>query len=263
MKFHTPLRFWSCAGLVFSLSLSLVSTQSEASEPSYDALFSYRYTAQTGFELTEEGVKQALEQFDQLRLDDMWATIAVVGEQNYRSLAPYLLEIYNRSPEQAPDAIVAHFYSDPQFLDVFRTYIVRALARCGDHRAERLGVEQAMKSPNMSTVSSLYAIRNLKYLVKYFETDVSPELEFLISIDPGQDGRNVAPIAARELVEIQKYLQLKSDVRASIYTTAIERRVQDADSSLRREFSRLADSQPSWGESRMMIDPDELDQGGR
>lgn len=86
-----------------------MSSQSNASEPNYDELYSNRYTAITGFDLSEDGVKKALEHFDQLHPLHRLASIAVVGEQNYQSLTGYIKDIYNRRPEHAPDASVAFF----------------------------------------------------------------------------------------------------------------------------------------------------------
>ena len=247
MKLHTNERFSYRFGLILFVSMCIISMRSAASEPGYDQLFSYRYTALTGFELSENGVRKALEHFDQLNPYFKEATSAVVGEQNYRALTPYLKDIYNRRPEDAPNIAVAFFYSNRSTLDHFRTYVARALVRCGDAEGEPFAIEQALNSPNMSISSSAYAIRTLKYLVHHLGTDVSAELEFLISVDPGRRELPVALNAARELVEIQKYLLLKSDARESIYSDAIERQVQNADSSLRPVFEMLADGRRPSG----------------
>lgn len=264
MKLHTNERFSYRFGLILFVSMCIISMRSGASEPGYDELFSYRYTAFTGFELSEEGVREALEQFDELGLNESIATIAVVGEQNYRSLTPYLKDIYNRRPDQAPNVIVAFKYTMQSLLEYFRVYVARALVRCGDPDGEPFAIEQALNSPNMGLVQSLYAIRTLKYLVLHLERDVSAELEFLIEIRADLDGRPMARYPARELVEIQKYYQLKSDVRESIYADAIDRQIQSADSKLEREFNqRIEQSRPSWKESLKLIDAQESDLGAR
>ena len=254
MTLRTNERFSYRFGLILSVSMFIIAARSGASEGEYDELFSSRYAA-SGFELSEDGVRQALEQFDELDYVEMKATIAVVGEQNYRSLIPYLKDIYNRRPEQAPDVLVAYRYSDQGLLDLFRTTVARALVRCGDPDGEKFAIEQALNSPNMGLVSSSYAIRTLKYLVHHAETDVSAELEFLIEVDSDREILLVARNAARELVEIQRYLQLKSDPRESIYSSAIERQKQTGDSHIRRALEMFSDTRrPSWKESQKLVD---------
>lgn len=232
-----------------------MSSQSNASEPNYDELYSNRYTAITGFDLSEDGVKKALEHFDQLHPLHRLASIAVVGEQNYQSLTGYIKDIYNRRPEHAPDASVAFFYSHRGTLDQFQIYSARALVRCGDPEGEQFAIEQALRSPSMSISSCEYAIRTLKYLVHQFGTDVHAELEFLISVDPGRNDLSVSRYAVRELIEIQKYLELKSDSREAIYSAAIERQILDGDSRTRNEISRRTEQTGiSWSESAKLID---------
>ena len=253
-------------GLILSLSICTMSSRSGASEPDYDELFSYRYAA-SGFELSEDGVRQALEQFDHLGLDHKLATIAVVGEQNYQSLTPYLKDIYNRRPEDAPNSAVAFNYRNTRILNRYRTTVARALVRCGDPDGERYAIEQALNSPNMGNmgrVPAKYSIRTLKYIVHHFGTDVSAELEFLIETNSDVELPFLAFSAVRELVEIKRYLQLKSDPQESIYSAAIERQKQNGDSRLRRTFDMVADlARPSWLVSIQLINAQKSNQSGR
>ena len=255
-------------GLILVVAMGFISLGSDASEPSYNETFSYRYTDLTGIELSEDGLRRALDEFDELGLIERIATISVVGEQNYQALIPSLMSIYNRSPEQAPDARKAYLYSDGGSMDYARVYVARALVRCGDPEGARLALKLAMKGHNMSLVPSQYAIRTIKYIVLHFGTDMSKVLEFLVGSGDGQYGQEVARTAARELVEIQKFLQLKSeagrpntkvffDVQKSLYSAAIERCVEAADSRVKLEFERRGAEQPTWLESFKLINPKE------
>ncbi len=236
----------------------LLSSPAFASE-AYDERFSRYFEVRTGYTLTEQGVKEALEHFDNLDLNQSIAAIAVVGERRYKNLVADLKAIYHRRPEDV-DKRRAYRYRSEMIMNHIRVVIARALIRCEDSEAEKYALEQVKKSPEMSIVPATWAVENLKYLVKFFRIDVSKEFDSLItsctnSAERVDFGRGLAEYAFRELLETETYVRLTNHPTAQEYSQVIQKIRESAPSDLKRKYERHTQAAPRrWVENRKLLE---------
>ena len=254
-------------GTLLIALFSPLSSTALASE-NYDERFSKYFTVRTGYALTEQGVKEALQDFDDLKLKQALATISVVGEQQYTSLVSELKEIYYRRPEDV-DPKRAYRYRNKISMNYIRVYIARALLRCRDSEAESYAFEQVMKSPEMSIVPATWAVENLKYIVKHFGTDVSKEFDFLItsctnSTERVAFGRDLAEHAFRELLETETYALMTNHPTAQKYSQVIQKIRESAPSDLNAKYNGLVQvprERRLWSENLKLLGVIESNEG--
>jgi len=232
-----------CITVTLLVSLVLLFSSTALASENYDERFSRYFTVRTGYALTEQGVKEALEDFDDLRLKQALATISVVGEQRYTNLVSELKAIYHRRPEDV-EAKYAWRYRSEMSMNHIKAHIARALIRCEDSEAEKYALEQVMKSPEMSIVPAIWAVENLKYIEKYFGTDVSKEFDFLItsctnSTERVAFGRGLAERAFRELLETETYALLTKRPSAQKYSQLVQKIRESAPPDLKVKYERL------------------------
>jgi len=217
-----------------------------SSDPSYDPTHSQGYEWLTGYELSEEGVRDALDNFDSLRIDKMHATIAVVGEQRYTALTGRLKEIYAREPlvrSDHTDLAMDEYLRLPLFLDTFKVLVVRALIRCGDPDAGALALKEVARG---ESTQRGYAVRNLKYLaLTDSDVDVVAELTAMVERDRSKTG--MARAAARELAELEHYFRLFADPRRVACSDALDKIMEDAPKLLWSDIEGARKNpRPTW-----------------
>jgi len=241
----------------------MLSAAAFASDPSYDARYSYRFKAITERGLTEKNVKELLDNYEQneilRRKRKLCAVIAVVGEQRYTSLTGRLKEIYHKRPEDGSDHNWRWFYGDKMGMDRLKVHVARALARCGDDEAEKYVFELAMKLDKEEDKSlyGAFAIRNLKYLVSTKGTDVSNELLFLIwpDTDERPGGGDCAEVAFQELLEIETYTRLTNHPDASKYADLLSDCMDGATPKVRATYDMYQSGRRQWVENYRLLHP--------
>jgi len=233
-----------------------------ASDPSYDEKYNYRFEAVTGYPLSEDGVREALDNFDELGYDEKRATIAIVGEQRYTSLVNRIKAIYLREPlpkfvesDQA-NIFPGEIWNHPRFLDILKTHAVRALIRCGDPDAGELALREAARAKSMSITSLHYAVRNLKYLVKTdSEVDVVAALKSLVDNDQTEH-KHVSRAAVRELAELEHYLRRSADARRAACSDVLDEIMEGDSPRLRGLAESYRNSpRPGWSDTHKLHMP--------
>lgn len=228
-------------------SIALLSPLLCYASDNYGVTFSGRLR---GYELSEEGVRAALEHFDDLDLFQARAAIATVGEQHYVGLVDELKAIYHRRPE---DVDMRHADRYRGLLrDFFQGYIARSLVLCEDAEAEKIALELVMRTPEMGIVEASYAVRNLKFLVKHFGTDLSNVFEFLINQHTNLSDRPpYGQLVVRELIpelhEIERYTRMTNHPTANNYAQAIARCSELVPSNVKYLFDRAKTARSRWG----------------
>lgn len=215
-----------------------------ASDPSYEPLYSDRFTVLTGFELSETGVKAALAHGKNWRLDTLSQVLSVIGEQRYVNLLDDLKALCYPSPEE-PVNVNKHAYGGTVYMDYLRSHAARALILCGAEDGIQYAIEQVMRSPEMGMAEALYSVRNLKYIVQEFGTDLLSEFKFLIQDLP--DSRMISENAFSELVQVEAYCRLSGNFSdADAYHRLLDECIEDAPLDLKRWLQRLVWARPVW-----------------
>ncbi len=221
----------------------------------YDLYFSSQIERRWGHELSEEGVRTALEHFDGLDYDQACAEIAVVGEQRYVGLVDELKAIYHRRPEDVQPTQAYRYRGGAKY--IYQAHIARALILCGDDEAEKIALEVVMRTPEMSIVPAQYAVRNLKYLVKHVGTDLSNTFEFLIDqhanlTDRAPYWRLVKTELIGELREIERYTRMTNHPTASNYAAFIRRYSESAPADVRAYVERVMTYRSRWVDNQIL-----------
>ena len=240
---------------VLSLFVGVIASFTANASDSYNKTFSNTYTALSGYELSEAGLRDALD-----NIDDIWknrkpyATIEVIGEQRYTNLADDLKAIYARKTIGPDVGSLTTVNGKDLTLYRLQGCIARALVKFNDPEGERYALEQALRTPSMDVTTAVYALRTLKYLVKENGTYVGAELEFLINaeIGPGEFPHTTDQI--RELCEIEKYVKAIDAPETRQYTEIIERLESTGTTKVKRAVRMYKDRRPDWLPTREILD---------